>query len=462
MTKEADFKPVVDSEGAMVEIAQSRVAQEVQASMIIARRFPRDVTAAFSRIMNSCKRMKLAEQSMYAYPRAGTTVTGPSIRLAEVLAQNWGNLDFGVIEIEQRGGESTVMAYAWDLETNVRQTKVFSVRHARFTKKSGIVKLSDPRDIYEMTANQGARRMRACILGVIPGDIVEAAVDQCGLTLRGDHEEPLEDRIRRMTTAFSELGVTSKMLESNLGHKLETTNEHELVKLRAIFRSVKDNMASIDSFFDRGQKPAETMKKTGKVEEGTGEDREHRMAAEEKAAAKKKPVTPQVAEGAGGATPLALPPDDADPAEESVEDLKLRLAEEGGEDYEPATGPKPDRSQDELRDDLQDALEPAPMPGGGKPPAETKAKDGPLGADDPPPKTPRKLTGSMLGRVHIGFRKLKIEDPDRLLYLKTIYGVDSAKNLSYDDAAGLIENLEDAAETGDITWISDVIGTPDE
>ena len=159
------------------EMVVSRQAQEVQAAMVIAKKFPRDEVDSYNRIMRSCQRASLAEQSMYEYPRGGTKVTGPSIRLAEAMAQNWGNLDFGIIELEQKNGESQVMAYAWDLETNTRQTKIFSVPHVRGTKK-GNVPLTDPRDIYEMVANQGARRLRACILGIIPGDVIDAAIGQ--------------------------------------------------------------------------------------------------------------------------------------------------------------------------------------------------------------------------------------------------------------------------------------------
>ncbi len=72
--------------------------------------------------------------------------------------------------------QSTVEAFAWDVEeANTRQTKVFQVRHWRHTKQGGY-KLTDPRDIYELVANNGARRLRACILGVIPGDVIDAAV----------------------------------------------------------------------------------------------------------------------------------------------------------------------------------------------------------------------------------------------------------------------------------------------
>ena len=233
---------------APVEERSTRAMAEVQASMVVAKRFPRDQNDAFARIMQACQRRSLAEVAMYAYPRGGQTVTGPSIRLAEAMAQAWGNIDFGIVELEQRKGESTMMAYAWDLETNTRQTKVFSVPHVRY-KRSGPVPLEDPRDVYELTANQGARRMRACILGVIPGDVVEAAVARCEKTLASGSQEPLQDRAKKMVAAFVDLGVTRAQIEQRIGHRLETITEPELIGLRKIYTSIKDHMSAPAEFF---------------------------------------------------------------------------------------------------------------------------------------------------------------------------------------------------------------------
>ena len=214
--------PVKNTQTAMMI---SRQAQEVQAAMVVAKRFPRDEVDSFNRIMTSCQRKSLAERAMYEYPRGGTKVTGPSIRLAEAMAQNWGNIDFGIIELEQNNGESQVMAYAWDLETNTRQTKIFNVPHVRGTKK-GNVTLTDPRDIYEMVANQGARRLRACILGVIPGDVIDAAVEQCKKTMTEGNEKPLIDRIREGVKLFEEkFSVSQQMLEKYIGCKCEAFSE---------------------------------------------------------------------------------------------------------------------------------------------------------------------------------------------------------------------------------------------
>ena len=128
------------------ELAASREAQEVQVAMVAAKRFPRDEVEAYNRILRDCQRPSLAEKAMYEFPRGGQVVTGPSIHLAKTLARGWGNIDSGFKVLEQTAKESTVMAYCWDLETNYRETKVFTVPHVRETKK-GAYPLTDPRDI---------------------------------------------------------------------------------------------------------------------------------------------------------------------------------------------------------------------------------------------------------------------------------------------------------------------------
>jgi len=156
---------VVESSRDLIAVEQSRAQHEVQAAFVIAQRFPRDEAAAFSRIMKSCDRPFLAEQAMYAYPKGGKVINGPSIRLAEVLLQNWQNCEAGIKELSQSNGVSVAEAFAIDYQTNTRISKTFHVPHTIGTK-SGPKKLTDPRDIYELVANQGARRMRACILSI--------------------------------------------------------------------------------------------------------------------------------------------------------------------------------------------------------------------------------------------------------------------------------------------------------
>lgn len=243
-------KDTQNEEHGLLQATEARAIAEVQASYVIAKKFPRNDFECFQNIIDACKRPFLAEQAMYAYPRGGSMVTGPSIRLAEAMATAWGNVDCGVREISQSNGVSVAEAYAIDLQTNTRVTKIFHVPHVRDTKQ-GRKKLTDARDIYEIVANQGARRLRACILGVLPGDVVEAAVEQCKKTLQNG-EVPLADQIRKMVLAFDELGVKVDHLEARLCHKLDATIPAEIVTLKAIYKSIKDGFAPREDFFDIG------------------------------------------------------------------------------------------------------------------------------------------------------------------------------------------------------------------
>ncbi len=236
-----------------VAIESERAIAEAQGKLVIAKRFPRDQARAYSAIIDACKRPGLAEEACYSFPRGGQTVSGPSIRLAEMLAANWGNIDYGIRELSRKEGVSEMEAYCWDLETNTMSSQKFTVRHIRDTRGGG-VKLTDERDIYELTANMGGRRLRARILAIIPADLVQAAVDECSKTMAGGAELPIGDRIRNMVTAFKALGVTPELIEKKVGHKLDAMTGEELADLRKIHNSIRDGVSKIGDWF--GDKPA--------------------------------------------------------------------------------------------------------------------------------------------------------------------------------------------------------------
>lgn len=238
-----------------VAIEEQRAIAEAQGKLLVAKRFPRDQAAAYERIMKACARKGLAEQAMYSYPRGGQVVTGPSIRLAEELARSWGNIEYGIRELSQKDGVSEMEAYCWDLETNVVSSQKFTVKHERHTK-TGITKLNDPRDIYELTANQAGRRLRARILAVLPPDIIENAVQTCYATLAGKSDEPIEDRVRKMLQAFAKFGVNKEHIEARIGKKLDSILADELVELQTIYTSLRDNMSRPSDWFGGADAPA--------------------------------------------------------------------------------------------------------------------------------------------------------------------------------------------------------------
>lgn len=237
-----------------VAIESERAVAEAQGRLLIAKRFPRDEAGAFARAMDACRRPSLAEVANYRFPRGGQQVEGPSIRLAEELARCWSNIAYGIRELSRKEGESEMEAFAWDMQTNVLSTQTFTARHLR-DKRGGPEALRDERDIYELTANLAARRLRARILAVLPPDLVDAAVAQCRETMKHGSDKPLSDRIREMTQAFTKLGVTAEMLATRLGRPLDTATPDDLVDLRGIYQGIRDGASSVRDWFAPKEAP---------------------------------------------------------------------------------------------------------------------------------------------------------------------------------------------------------------
>lgn len=234
--------------GAAAQALVQREVAEIKAMITVAKMYPRDPRVAMDRILVACTRETLADAALYEYARGGTQVTGPSIRLAEELARSWGNIVCGVSELARHAGNSECLAYAYDLETNFRDEKRFTVRHWRDTKNGGYA-ITEERDIYETIANFGARRKRACILAVIPGDVTDAAVNQCNLTL-STKVQVTPERIKNMLEGFEKFGVTKEQIEKRIQRHVDSITPALFVNLAKIHNSLKDGMGKPADFFE--------------------------------------------------------------------------------------------------------------------------------------------------------------------------------------------------------------------
>lgn len=244
------------NQGQMAQYQESKELSEIKGKMFLARQFPRDPEYSLQSALRECQRKELAEQAMYEFSRGDSKVRGPSIRLVEVLARHWSNITCGVDEIESKDGETTIKAYAWDLETNVSDSKTFTVKHVRSTKK-GTYKLTDERDIYEMVANKGARRKRACLLAVLPGWYVDAAVDACEKTLTQSltDGQTLEEVIQKLVAAFSEFGIAPAQIEEKMSKEVGNLSKNDVVKLRHLYSAIKDGFVKPGDAFGLPPEP---------------------------------------------------------------------------------------------------------------------------------------------------------------------------------------------------------------
>ena len=231
----------------------AREVATVQGQIMIAKAFPRNMKDVWNKVEAACQRRSLAEKAIYRYARGGTDISGPSIRLAEALINAYGNAKAGFEIISSDSESSRVRAYAYDMETNTIQERTFDVPHIRQTKQ-GRTKLTDPRDIYEAVANQAQRRVRACALSILPGDMVELGVNACRKTM----EKSIDlnpSKIRNLVEAFVKYGVSQVMIEARIQRHVDAMTVEQFVDLMNVGNSLRDGIGKVEDFFDKDAKP---------------------------------------------------------------------------------------------------------------------------------------------------------------------------------------------------------------
>lgn len=241
-------------QGTMVE--QSRAATEVQAQVYLAREFPRDTVMAEKRMLDACRRIELAEAAFYSYEKGGKTVSDLTVHAACEIALIWGNIGFGLAELrrDDEYGQSEMLAYAWELESNARISSTFIVPHLR---SAGGKRLNDPRDVYEINTNQGNRRMRAAILKVLPRWYVDSARRALRDTLRRSVEQskkPLAQQIREAADWFNgKFGIDLGQLEHWAGREVGRWDADQLVQLRTLGHTLTRGEIRVDEAFPQAK-----------------------------------------------------------------------------------------------------------------------------------------------------------------------------------------------------------------
>jgi hypothetical protein len=268
--------------GQATMVEQQRAIAEVQGAIVVAQQCPRDTDAAIEAMKESCGEPMLAERAFFRFPKGRVKneetgkweenfLIGPSVHLARELARLWGNLQYGIKELsrDDYAGESQMLAYAWDVQTNTRVETVFIVKHLRdktvwVDKKKEKVqeKLTDLRDIYENNANAGARRVRECVFAILPPWFVEQAKEKCAETNTNGGGKPLPLRVSEAVERFAALGVRKEQLERKLGRKMGKWVGQDLAVLIVVYRSLVQSETTVEAEFPPEQVESDELAHT--------------------------------------------------------------------------------------------------------------------------------------------------------------------------------------------------------
>lgn len=233
---------------------------QVQARYIMAMQNRRDIMRARAALLKDCERPFFAEKAIYRKP-IGEGIEGPSIRLAEAAARAMSNVLTDVSSIYDDDKKRIVRVMASDLESNVTYTKdvtvnktverakpmegrkIISQRVNSRGKPVFVIEATDD-EILDREGALASKAMRTCLLRLIPGDILEEAVQKCYETMANKDAQDPDAARKKLADAFGGLGVTVDQITAYLGHPVDQTNPKELRELRGIYTAIKDGEAT--------------------------------------------------------------------------------------------------------------------------------------------------------------------------------------------------------------------------
>lgn len=247
---------VVTEGGELVNVAETPSAleamtrAEIDVQISTAKRFPRSLT----KFMANAKSMvaldpDLAAECTYCLPaRKGSEdnkpISGPSVRLSEIVAACYGNLRIVGRIASDDGKTITAQAVAHDLEQNVTygievQRGVTTYRGRRFSE-----------DMVRVTANAAlAIATRNAVFKVVPRAFVNLIQMEAATVARGDVRS-LPDRTAKAVDWFAGKGIDPERVYATLGIEGAADMTLDLLQqLNGYRTAVNEGTATLEELF---------------------------------------------------------------------------------------------------------------------------------------------------------------------------------------------------------------------
>jgi hypothetical protein len=230
------------------ELSQMDTIERANVDMQVAtaHRFPRNITR--------CKNNSIAIATMdeeaarscgYALPRGNKPITGPSVHLARIIAQQYGNLraEAKVVQITDR--QVVSRGTAWDLENNY--AVAFEVRRS-IIGKSGQRYNDDMITVTGNAANSIA--YRNAIFAAIPKAIIDAVYSAAQNLITGDisdEQKLISSRTKAVKLFADDYNISEEELVKLCGKQtINQIKANEIVLLRGFYQSLQDGDTTVD------------------------------------------------------------------------------------------------------------------------------------------------------------------------------------------------------------------------
>lgn len=227
--------------------ANPAAVAEIESQIATAKKYPRNLATFKDRLMSLANLdQSTAEGCYYAVPRAGKTISGPSIRFAEIALSCYGNAVAQADVIGEDDKYIYAMGMCRDLENNVA---VRMKLRRRITNKHG-VRFKD--DMIATTANAVcAIALRNVIFKIVPAAFTKAAFDQVKRTAVGDAESFATTRAETISR-LGKLGVDEERILYTLGRpSVDEITISDVADLIGLGTAIHDGEATLDEVFPK-------------------------------------------------------------------------------------------------------------------------------------------------------------------------------------------------------------------
>lgn len=223
--------------------AVDRAAIDVQVAT--AKQFPRSVDKSLKEAFTlATLDEETAASMLYALPRGGKAIEGPSARLAEVMAYSWGNLRADADIVAEDKTHVTAMGTCFDLEKNV----AIRVRVKRRITDSKGKRYNE--DMIGVTSNAAISiALRNAVFKVVPRTFVDRIYAEARRASLGKGGTMAQKRQAAMDW-FAKLAVKPEEVYAVLGVRgLDDIGEDQLITLRGLKNAIKDGETTVEAVF---------------------------------------------------------------------------------------------------------------------------------------------------------------------------------------------------------------------
>lgn len=254
------------------EVLEALNRSEVDMQISTAKKYPRDI----QRSLNSIKTLATLDQEtamdcFYTLSRSGSHIEGISVRLAEVIASQWGNLRVQTRIIGNDGRTITAQGVCIDLETNFG---VLVETKRRITDRLG---RTFSEDMQVVTGNAAsAIAFRNAVLKVVPRAVTASVVKDIKSVAMGQGLD-MTTRRKNLLAYFGKLGITQEQVLAYCGVKrIEEVDSEMLFELAGVKNAIYEGTTTAEEAFST--EANEMTKRMSAAARTQAEERQQRVA----------------------------------------------------------------------------------------------------------------------------------------------------------------------------------------